>query len=251
MNISTQSLIITLQGFSPEFLSILTLVVCYAAIALNFRLWKLSGLYVYIVVAMITANMQVLKATIFRGFTEPIALGTIVYSSSFLASDAINEFFGPNEAKKAVWISFASMLLLSILMILTLGYAPLNIDFLSEYAHFNKAHDALGVIFTPAPAIFAASLIAYGASQFSDIFIFSKIKQFTGAQYLWVRVFFSVLLAAFIDAIVFNTLAWRLFSPTPVSWNILFYSYILGNYVIQIMIAAFNVPIFYILKKIS
>jgi uncharacterized integral membrane protein (TIGR00697 family) len=200
---------------------------------------------------MIVANLQVLKATYFIGYSEPVALGTIVYSTSFLASDVINEFFGPDAAKKGVWISFASTFLLSILMILTLGYAPLSVDYTSEFAHFNTAHEALSIIFTPTPAIFAASLIAYATSQFTDIFLFSRIKRLTGDDYLWVRVFFSVLIAAFIDALIFNTLAWRIFSPMPVSWSVLFYSYVLGNYIIQIIIAVLNVPVFYILKKIS
>jgi uncharacterized integral membrane protein (TIGR00697 family) len=251
MQISTENFIQYLQSFSPEAISLMTLAACYSAIIFAKKLWQISGLYVYIVIAMIVANLQVLKATMFIGYAEPVVLGTIVYSTSFLASDAINEFYGPDAARRGVWISFASSFLMLALMLLTLGYAPLNVDQTSEYFRFNEAHNALKLIFTPIPAIFAASLIAYATSQFTDIFIFTKIKEFTGDKYVWMRVFFSVLIAALIDAIVFNVLAWRIFNPKPIPWNILFYSYILGNYIIQIIIAAFNVPVFYILKKIN
>ncbi len=250
MQINTDLLVKYLQLLSPECLSIMSLMVCYTAIALHLRFWQVSGLYVYTVLAIIIANLQVLKAAHFAFYSEPVALGTIVYSTSFLASDVITEFFGPKAAKKGVWLSFSCSFIMLSLMMLTIGYAPLNIDNNSEYIHFNAAHNALATIFTPAPAILAASLIAYGTSQFTDIFIFSKIRQFTGQQYLWVRIFFSVMIAAWIDALVFNVLAWKIFNSSPVSWTILFNSYIISNYFLQIIIAILNIPVFYILKKI-
>lgn len=239
-----------LQILSSESLSIATLVVCYVAILLYKKFWGLNGLYSYVIIAVIASNIQVLKGAYFKHYEDPIALGTIVYSTTFLASDAITEFYGVRAAKQCIWMSFGASFLMLALMFLTIGYGPLSeTDNLSS--RFNIAHAAIETIFKPAPSIFLASLIAYGTSQLTDIFIFSRIRNYTAGRYLGFRAFFSVAIASLIDALVFNGLAWKIFSPTPLSWQHLTSSYIIPNYMLQIIIALLNIPTFYLLKKIK
>jgi len=135
-------------------------------------------------------------------------------------------------------------------MISALGIKPLNITDASEHAHFNEAHNALSIIFSPNAAILVASLTAYITSQLTDIFIFSKLKKLTQNAYLWLRTLFSTAIAALIDTVIFNIFAWIIFAPQPIGWHSLIFTYIIGAYVLQMLVAIFNIPTFYLLLKI-
>ncbi len=250
LQITSTPLVNLLQSLTPELVSLLSLICCYAIIILMVKIFKAPGLFIYNAVSVIACNLQVLKAAEFIGYAEPVALGTIIYSSSFLASDALTELYGAKEARKSVGLSFAASIIMLIMMIFTLGHKPLDIGVLSEHRHFNEAHEALNLIFTPNLAIIIASLAAYAASQLSDIYIFSKLKQFTSGKYLWLRIFLSISIAAMIDSILFNMLAWKIFSPYPVSWHSLLFTYIIGAYILQLLVAALNIPALYLLLKI-
>jgi uncharacterized integral membrane protein (TIGR00697 family) len=249
LQVTTAPLVQYLQSLSPELVTILTLLLCYACIIIMTKFWGKEGLYIYSVIAIITCNMQVLKAMEFTWYSEPIALGTIVYASTFLASDVITELYGSNAARKSIYLGFAGSILLLLLMILALGLKPLNITNSSDNNHFNEAHQALSLIFSPNAALLVASLTAYVASQLTDIFIFSKLKNLTKNAYLWLRTFCSITIAALVDAIIFNILAWMIFSPQPIGWHSLIFTYIIGAYVLQMFVALFNIPTFYLLLK--
>jgi uncharacterized integral membrane protein (TIGR00697 family) len=134
-------------------------------------------------------------------------------------------------------------------MLLTLGHKPLDIPTNSEYWYFNEAHEALSVLFTPSPAIIGASLIAYSCSQLTDIYVFSKLKQLTRNNHLWIRTFLSVSLAALIDSALFNLFAWKVFSSLDISWSTLFFTYFRGAYIVQLAVAILNIPVLYVLLK--
>jgi len=65
---------------SEELLTIITFVVCAIAILCLLRFYGIVGLYVYNVLALIVANIQVLRLTTFESFAEPVALGTVLFS---------------------------------------------------------------------------------------------------------------------------------------------------------------------------
>ena len=57
-------------------------------------------MYIYTVIAVIGANIQVLKIVDFPFFSNPIALGTILFASTFLTTDILTEYYGSKFAKK-------------------------------------------------------------------------------------------------------------------------------------------------------
>lgn len=242
------SIINYLQSIPPELVSLLTLVFCYFAIFIFYKYWQVSGVYVFICIAIISCNIHVMKAAEFTWYSEPIALGTILYATTFLASDLLTELHGREVAQKAIFLSFTSSIVFIILMTLALGYSPLGNN-LTEHQHFNNAHNALMVIFTPSFAIITASFTAYMLSQLTDIFIFSKLKKLTTNKHLWLRTIVAVGAAALIDSFVFNILAWKVFALNEVSWSSLLLTYILGAYILQMLVASLNVPALYTIIK--
>ncbi len=237
-----------LQSYSSESITMITIFICYSIIGIALKSWGRAGLFAYCAIAVIASNIQILTAAQFSIYPQPIVLGTVIYSSVFLANDLLTERYGSAIAKKSVLLSFFSTSILLVFMILTLAYRPL--PNLPEYSFYLESRHAIEVIFSPNIAILFASQTAYIISQFSDIGIFAKLKK-TALKYLWARAFISVALGALIDSLIFNFLAWRVFADQPVATTHLLNHYILGNYFLQILIALLNIPVFYLILRLT
>lgn len=212
------------------------------------RFFGKVGLFVYSVLAIVLANIQVLKGVQFSFWSDPVALGTILFSSTFIVSDILTDRFGVAVARQCVGLGFMASLMVTVIMILTLGLRPLD-SFSSYGADFFKAHSAMEVLFKPSLAIFGASLISYITSQFLDIHIFQKLKDRFPTWGLWRRSAISTALAFLLDNICFSVLAWVLFAERPVPLQTLVWTYILGTYVLRLGIALLSLPCVGLVRK--
>ncbi|MDP4840761.1 MAG: queuosine precursor transporter, partial [Alphaproteobacteria bacterium] len=156
-----------LQNLPNEFLLLVMYVFAVGSLmTLHYFLGK-TGVYVYMALGVIVGNIQVLKAMTLTGFSQPVAMGTIVFMTTFLATDILAERYGKEAAQKAIWCGFAGIIFTTGIMILTLGMPPLPPS--DQNAFFNDAHYAIQTLFLPAPALFIASLSSYLISQYADV----------------------------------------------------------------------------------
>jgi queuosine precursor transporter len=232
-----------LQNLPSEMLLCLEYLTCFVAILGATRYAGAAGLFTYISIAVFIANIQVLKTASFSFLDFPVALGTVVFSSTFLASDILTEFYGPSIARKAVWVGFGSNLLATLLMLITISINPADTG--------DPMHQALTIIFMPIPALFIASLISYLICQQIDIWIFQLVKNLTGGKYLWLRTSLSSAISALLDNVVFSLLAWVVLAAHPVSTHELIYTYILGTYIFRIIVTLLQMPIIYLIRRDS
>ena len=79
-----------------------------------------------------------------------------------------------------------------------------------------------------APRIIIGSLTAYLFSQFSNNFIFEKIKKKTGSKLFLVRALGSSVVAHFLDSLVFETIAFLGVLPFNDFLNQALFAYLLG-----------------------
>ena len=226
-----------LQHLSGETVSILLLILCIVSILGLLKFYGYVGLYLYNVIAVITANIQVLKLGSFSLSTQPIALGTVIFATCFLVSDLLTEHWGKKIANRGVILCFIAQLLVTVIMIITLGYTPSPKD---------TAHQAMETLFSPSPRLFIASLTAFSLSQFFEISLFQKLSQATNRRFLWLRTSLSSSLAALLDTILFSTLAWVVLSSDPIGIQTLILTYILGTYVSRFLIAVLSTPVLYL-----
>ena len=212
---------------------------CFSSILIFLKLFSFAGLYVYSALAVIIGNIQVLKTVDFFYSPEPVALGTILFSSIYLCTDILSEHFGKDKAQKNVLISFVSFLFVTIVMLVTIGFNPSANDW---------AQDSLENIFTPMSRFFIASMIAYLISQYFDVWIYSTIKNLTMNRFLWLRNNLSTILSSLIDNTVFSILAWIILNPNPETFYNVIMIYILGTYILRIFIAFIDTPFMYLSK---
>ncbi len=218
---------------------IIMLLFCFSSILIFLKLFSFAGLYVYSALAVIIGNIQVLKTVDFFYSPEPVALGTVLLASTFLCTDILSEHFGKDKAQKNVLIGFVSFLFITIVMLITIGFNPSASDWVQG---------SLVNIFTPMSRFFIASMIAYLASQYFDVWIYSVIKNITTNKFLWLRNNLSTILSSLIDNTVFSILAWIILNPNPETFYNVIMIYIFGTYILRIFIALIDTPFMYLSK---
>ncbi|MDD3902167.1 MAG: queuosine precursor transporter [Sphaerochaeta sp.] len=217
-----------------ELLWIVLLLLDFAAIMLSFRYWGKLGLYIWVPISIIIANIQVTKNISLFGIEA--TLGNIVYATGFLATDILNEFYGKKASAKAVKIGFFALLSMTILMQAALLFEPSSSDI---------AQGSLSTIFGLMPRIAIGSMIAYVISNFHDVwaFAFWKAKK-PGRNTLWLRNNLSTFVSQLIDTLLFTFIAFWGVYPTSVLVQI-----IVSTFVLKWIVAICDTPFIYLARS--
>ena len=205
----------------------------FGAILLVYRLYGRMGLYIWIPIACIVANIQVVKTITLFGQTA--TLGNIVYATSFLVTDILSENYGRKDANRAVFIGFFSLIVMTLMMNVALLFQPAPSDF---------AQESLKTIFGFMPRIVLGSLTAYALSQFHDVAAFHFWKRLLpGKRFLWMRNNASTMVSQLIDTAVFCTIAFLGVFSWPVFWDVFW-----TTYVIKWFVAVLDTPCVYLAR---
>jgi uncharacterized integral membrane protein (TIGR00697 family) len=216
---------------SNELLWIVLLVANFGGILVAFRLFGRTGLIAWMVLSIIAANIQVTKTIELFGITA--TLGNIVYASSFLITDIFSENYGIKAARRLVVIGFVAIVGFTILMNVSLFFAPAPSDF---------ADESLQTVFSILPRIAGASLLAYIASQLHDVWAYAMWKRLVpGERKIWIRNNASTLVSQLIDSVIFVAVAFIGVFPIGVLLEIL-----LTTYVLKLIVAAADTPLVYL-----
>ena len=217
-----------------EILWLVMLLANFLLIILAYRLFGKWGLIMWIPISVIVANIQVIQTVKLFGLAA--TLGNIVYATSFLVTDILSENYGKQEAKKAVWIGFFSLISMTLLMNLALEFIPLAGD---DFAPV--AHEATSTIFSLMPRIAIASLTAYLLSQRHDVWAFHFWKnRFPNERQLWLRNNLSTMISQLIDSSVFVLIAFWGVYETAILFEIF-----LTTYLLKWVVAAADTPFVY------
>jgi len=244
-------LVAWMNGLPPEAMLVIEMAVCFSLIPLMLRLFGPAGMFVYIAIGIVGANIQVLKAVKFALFSDPTALGTVLFASSYLCTDVLTEYYGRGMARRGILLGFAAMLLMTVMMILAMGYRPMTpAEAGDAMAWALPNHDHIVALFLPAPTLLAASMTSYLISQFNDVMVFQKIRALTGTRHMWLRAAGSTAISALVDNTIFNSLAWVVFpwilGETTLSLSALIFTYIIGTYWIRLGMAVIEAPFIYV-----
>ncbi|MHA0856587.1 queuosine precursor transporter [Paenibacillus sp. CMAA1364] len=210
---------------------ILYVVVNFSLFLLCYRLFGKKGLYAWIGVATVIANIQVTKTIDMLGIV--MTLGNTMYVSLYMTSDLLNEKYGRAEAKKAVWFGFFTLLMTTVIMQMALVFIPQEGGF---------AQAPLEAIFGLMPRLALGSLTAYFVSQFLDVRLFSWIgRHFAKPEHFWIRNNGSTMISSFVDTLIFCLIA---FSIPEYSWQV-WLQILITTYVIKFVLTAVGTPFLY------
>ncbi|MCR8962678.1 queuosine precursor transporter [Brevibacillus halotolerans] len=204
---------------------------------LCYRFFGKVGLYAWIGFATVLANIQVVKIVELFGFA--MTLGNTMYATIYLCSDLLNEKYGQEQAKKAVWFGFFTLIATTIIMQMALRFVP-HPDGLAK-------QDALAMIFGIMPRLVIASLTSYFISQFLDVRIYTFLKKICPKpNQLWIRNNGSTLISQLVDTVLFCTIAFLGVLPMDTWFDIL-----LTTYLIKFVVSAASTPIIYIARNFT
>ena len=203
---------------SNELLWILFALLNFSLLLLFYRLFGKMGLFVWIGMATVIANIQVLKTVELFGLTA--TLGNIIYGSAYLANDILNEKYSKNDAKKAVWLGFSTLLAMTVIMQVTLVFDPAESDF---------AQGALETLFGLIPQIALGSMVAYIVSQYFDVWVYDRLRKvFPSTKYLWLRNNGSTMFSQLLDTAVFCSIAFYGQYPLDIWIEIFITTYVIN-----------------------
>jgi len=145
-----------------------------------------------------------------------LAVGVLPYPMTFLCTDFISELYGRQRANFVVWVG----LLLNAWVMFFLwaggllppvpemvaGGLPANDD--HAYAFYRIRQLSMGAV--------TASMIAYMAAQFCDVYLFHFWKALTRGRHLWLRNNGSTLVSQFVDTFAVITITHYFSAGIPI-----------------------------------
>ncbi len=221
-----------------ETLWFISLLLALSATLMVFRYGGRTGLIALVSSVIILCNLEVMKLTTFFGVT--VTLGNILYGVIFFATDLLNEFYGPSEARKAVIAGFVSMIAMTLVMQSALLFTTAPDPWAME------VNQAMGLLFGFMPRLAAASVAAYLVSQFHDVWAYNLIRKRTKGRFLWLRNNGSTMVSQLIDTVIFCGIAF---------WGVLekrvFLDVLVSTYLMKFIVAAFDTPFMYLGKRMA
>ena len=87
-----------------EIIFFIEMIVVFSLVVISQRAFGKLGLFAWLSIATITANLGTLKSVHMFGVTA--TLGQVMFASNFLATDILTELYGVDEAKRGVLLNF-------------------------------------------------------------------------------------------------------------------------------------------------
>lgn len=176
-------------------LGVISAFITFSFVVLIEKIFKKEGLYVWIGISTIIANILVCKSIDILGFTTN--LGNVMFASNFLATDIICEKYNSKESKKAIILGVMAQLIFVVTTQLALAYIPSTEDL---------SHEAMLGLFSINLRVSLASVSMYFISNMFDIYLFEKIKK-KHPKELWLRNNVSTIISNCLENYIFALIA--------------------------------------------
>ena len=224
-----------------ELLLVLSLLISFGSTVLFLKLFGKSGLFAWIGICAVFANVEVL--ILVHAFGMDQTLGNTLFASSFLATDILSELYGKKDANKGVLVGIITTVLFILLSTMWINYVPAEGDWAMPFVK---------QLFANTPRVLIASLIAYAVSEAFDVWLYHKWWTLTEKRfgnkdkYLWFRNNFSTLFSQLVNIVIFNFGAFLgIYSLSQL------FSITIACYVIYIVTSLLDTPFIYLAKKCS
>ncbi|MBP6913337.1 MAG: queuosine precursor transporter [Candidatus Levybacteria bacterium] len=181
----------------------------------------LVSVYIFCIVASELMGAKTFPLVNILGYQLNASIAIFLFPFIFTINDIVAEVYGKERARSVVRSGIFIVFLLFLFTILATSLPP--------SMRFTRSESAYDTIFSFSTRLAAASLIALIISEFTDVYIFLKIKKKLGHKALWFRNNISNVIAQLCDTVLFITLAFYALDK-PVHDNIIFLSSIILPY---------------------
>ena len=224
-----------LGGNMNETLLIIKMLFAFSSILLALRLFGKAGMYAWIAVASILANIIVAKNI--EVFGIDATMGNVMFASTFLATDIISEKYGAKAARKGVYIGLFSVLLYLVISQFCLRFMPSEMD---------MVHGSMVGLFTLAPRICLASVSMYFLANLLDVVLYDALRKRFDGKRMWLRNNICTIICNSIENFGFVVLAFAGVYPVE---ELLIIA--ISTSVIEAAIAVCDTTFLYLAKKVQ
>jgi uncharacterized integral membrane protein (TIGR00697 family) len=174
-----------------------------------------------------------------------LTAGAVIWPIVFITSDLINEYFGQPGVKRITYLTAGLIAYAFLVVFLTMKLPAAgwwmdayNKD--AEGNYFNMDF-AFNRIFGQGQRIIIGSLSAFLLGQLVDVFVFHKMRKYTGNKMLWLRATGSTLISQIVDSFVVLFIAfYGTFSNTQII------AIGITNYIYKFVAAIILTPLIYV-----
>ena len=215
------------------FLGIFELIVCFSGVLIMDKLFGKWGLYTWMALAVVFANIQVSKQVDIAGIST--ALGNVMFASTYLATDVLNEKYSDKASRNAVKIAAGALVAYIVFAQFTQAFIP---------NAFDAVDPGMKAIFAMSVRITAASGFMFVVSNWFDVILYQKIKEKTGNKHMWFRNNISTIICNCAENFAFSILAFIGTYPLLYCLEIA-----VAGSLIEMLIAVCDTPFLYLAKK--
>jgi len=190
-----------------------------------------------------------------------IAVGVLAYPLTFLCTDLISELYGKARANFLVTVG----LLLNgfILLVLMLANAMPAVDpvaqppwqtiqlaksiALPDGSVIEQSVELFSLIYACTAGAVFASMVAYIAAQYIDVFVFHWLRKKTAGKHLWLRNNVSTMISQAVDSFAVITITFGAVYLSGQMTLSVMVALMLSNYVFKLLAALLDTPIIYLL----
>lgn len=172
------------------------------------------------------------------GYQLNSSVAIFLFPLLFTINDVITEVYGKERTR--------SVIRSGLLMIFLVFICAIAFTALPPSARFAANNDAYSTIFSLSARISAASLIAFAIAEFTDVFIFVKVRKALGKKALWFRNNASNFIAQLVDTTIFMTLAFYAFNQDFSSNFAFLISLIIPYWLLKCFMSVVETPLVYL-----
>ena len=218
-----------------EIILILEVLITFSLLLFVKRFFGKVGLIAWVAIATVLANIITAKNSSIAGLN--VAIGTVMFASTFLATDILTECYTKEDAKKAVYIGLFSNVILILSTQIALWYSPSMIDY---------ADESMRTLFSLNIRISASSAVMYFVSNMADIYIFNAIKNRMNGRKLWLRNNVATILCNCLENFGFIFFAFVGIYDLPTIFEIA-----ISTSIVEFVVALLDTPFLYTARKIT
>ncbi len=224
-----------------ESLIVLSLVLTYSATLVAYRFFGRGGVYAMVVIATLLANIEVLLLVDAFGMKQ--TLGNVLFASTYLATDILNENEGKKAANRAVCLGiFASVMMLVIT----------GTWFLYDLSPDDWAGASIRTLFSATPRLLLGSFVGYAVSQAADVLLYRVIWRATtrasgdANRFLWLRNNAATLISQAVNITLFTTIAFLGRYSVGTVFSLMF-----SSYAIYVFTSLLDTPFVYLSRIVK
>ncbi len=181
------------------------------------------------------------------GLSFNLTCGVLLWPLEFIVTDIVNEYYGPKAVRR---ISFTAITLIAYAFIMF--YSSMKIP-PADWWVVSKTNqgvpdmqNAFESVFGQGMWIIFGSLVAFGISQLIDVYVFHRIKKYTGEKRVWLRATGSTLISQLIDSFIVLIIAFKFGN----NWS---WAQVLAigcmNYIYKFSVAVLLTPVIYVAER--